>query len=88
MAAKRDPGEGRPVKTIGDEAVMTTRQLADHSPIGEKTILTAFESGDLEGRRIGGPTGWVTTWGAFCAWVKRGNHDAAAKTDDKKDGAS
>ncbi len=73
MPVKRDPAPARPpsrgVTVIGDDAVMNVRQLADASPIGESTIREAFKSGELEGRDVGGSTGFVTTWKTFCAWV-------------------
>lgn len=69
MAAKRDPATETPPTVIGDDAILTIRQAANVSPFGEKLLRAAIDSGELEGRLVGGSTGYTTTWKALCAYA-------------------
>lgn len=59
----------RPFTIIGGDAILTVKQAAEMTPFGMVTLRAALDDGSLEGRKIGGPTGWVTTWQALLRWA-------------------
>lgn len=66
---RRSLEKGSPPVVIADDAIINIEQMLTLSTIGEEAIRNAFKSGELAGRNIGGPTGWVTTWRAYLDWA-------------------
>jgi hypothetical protein len=65
-----DPKPPTPVTTIGDDAILSVKQAAACTPFGVLTLRAALESRELDGRFIGGSTGWVTTWKALTDFAR------------------
>jgi len=49
--------------------VLTVREAAKLARVGTRTIRKAATTGELQGRNVGGSTGWRFTREAVMAWI-------------------
>jgi len=52
-----------------NDVVLSVRGAAKLAKVGTRTIRRAAKLGHLQGRNIGGSTGWRFTRGAVIAWI-------------------
>lgn len=53
--------------------ILTSHDVAKLLGISRRTVLAALKAGELEGKKIGGRRGWITTRAAVRRYVEGGN---------------